>query len=116
MTEIDYGWLIRSIHSWIAEPARSACSSARLDHLHHAGLPPAAGIHLDDGPALLGIFLAFGFSGYLLPWNQLAFFATRVGTAIAGLGAGDRQVTAAVARGGEKSPATRWPASMRCTW
>ena len=37
------------------------------------------------GVALLGVFLAFGFSGYLLPWNQLAFFATRVGTAIVGV-------------------------------
>ena len=27
--------------------------------------------------------LAFGFTGYLLPWNELAFFATRVGTDIA---------------------------------
>ena len=33
---------------------------------------------------LLVLFLAFGFSGYLLPWNKLAFFATRVGTAIVG--------------------------------
>ena len=29
---------------------------------------------------LFGIALAFGFSGYLLPWNELAFFATAVGT------------------------------------
>jgi cytochrome b6 len=36
------------------------------------------------GILLLCVFLTFGFSGYLLPWNQLAFFATRVGTAIAG--------------------------------
>ena len=28
--------------------------------------------------------MGFGFSGYLLPWNQLAFFATKVGTDIAG--------------------------------
>jgi quinol-cytochrome oxidoreductase complex cytochrome b subunit len=28
--------------------------------------------------------LAFGFSGYLLPWNKLAFFATQVGTQIVG--------------------------------
>jgi len=28
--------------------------------------------------------LGFGFSGYLLPWNELAFFATKVGTDIAG--------------------------------
>ena len=33
---------------------------------------------------LLGLFMALGFSGYLLPWNQLSFFATRVGTAIVG--------------------------------
>ena len=32
------------------------------------------------GMALMFLCLGFGFSGYLLPWNQLAFFATRVGT------------------------------------
>ncbi len=37
-----------------------------------------------SGCFLLFLALAFGFSGYLLPWNQLAFFATRVGTDIAG--------------------------------
>ena len=31
------------------------------------------------GMSLLGITLAFGFSGYLLPWDDLSFFATRVG-------------------------------------
>jgi cytochrome b6 len=29
---------------------------------------------------LFGVALGFGFSGYLLPWNELAFFATAVGT------------------------------------
>jgi cytochrome b6 len=28
--------------------------------------------------------LGFGFSGYLLPWNELSFFATKVGTGSAG--------------------------------
>src|SRR4030042_1618760 len=37
------------------------------------------------GFLLLVLFLAFGFSGYLLPWNELSFFATRVGTDIAGV-------------------------------
>ena len=37
-----------------------------------------------SGMVLLGLVLAFGFTGYLLPWNELAFFATRVGTDIAG--------------------------------
>jgi cytochrome b6 len=34
---------------------------------------------------LLFLALGFGFSGYLLPWNKLAFFATKVGTDIAGV-------------------------------
>jgi cytochrome b6 len=38
-----------------------------------------------SGAVLLGLSLAFGFSGYLLPWNQLAFFATKVGTDITGV-------------------------------
>jgi cytochrome b6 len=33
----------------------------------------------------LFIAICFGFSGYLLPWNKLAFFATKVGTEIAGV-------------------------------
>jgi cytochrome b6 len=37
-----------------------------------------------SGCALLFLSLAFGFSGYLLPWNELAFFATQVGTEIPG--------------------------------
>jgi len=37
-----------------------------------------------SGTILLVLTLCFGFSGYLLPWNTLAFFATRVGTEIAG--------------------------------
>ncbi len=37
-----------------------------------------------SGMILLFLALGFGFSGYLLPWNTLAFFATKVGTEITG--------------------------------
>jgi ubiquinol-cytochrome c reductase cytochrome b subunit len=36
------------------------------------------------GVGLLGIVLGFGFTGYLLPWDQKAYWATQVGTNIAG--------------------------------
>jgi cytochrome b6 len=36
-----------------------------------------------SGVLLLFLTLAFGFTGYLLPWNEVSFFATRVGTDIA---------------------------------
>ena len=37
-----------------------------------------------SGIVLLGLMLGFGFSGYLLPWNQISYFATKVGTDVAG--------------------------------
>ena len=37
-----------------------------------------------SGVILLVLVMGFGFSGYLLPWNSLAFFATKVGTEITG--------------------------------
>ena len=37
-----------------------------------------------SGVILLYLVMGFGFSGYLLPWNTLAFFATKVGTEMAG--------------------------------
>jgi cytochrome b6 len=36
-----------------------------------------------SGIVLLGLALAFGFSGYLLPWNKVSYFATKVGTDMA---------------------------------
>jgi cytochrome b6 len=38
-----------------------------------------------SGVMLLFISVGFGFSGYLLPWNEVSFFATKVGTDIAGV-------------------------------
>ncbi|MBY0491562.1 MAG: cytochrome b N-terminal domain-containing protein [Gemmatimonadaceae bacterium] len=35
------------------------------------------------GVGLLGLVLGFGFTGYLLPWDQRAYWATQVGTSIA---------------------------------
>jgi cytochrome b6 len=37
-----------------------------------------------SGIGLMGLTLAFGFTGYLLPWNELAYFATKVGTEVPG--------------------------------
>ena len=36
-----------------------------------------------SGVVLLGLALGFGFSGYLLPWNKVSYFATKVGTDMA---------------------------------
>src|SRR5512132_619361 len=84
MTQVSFGWLIRSIHSWSA----NLMVGAAMVHMFSAFLTKAYRAPREvtwlSGFALLALCLAFGFSGYLLPWNQLAFFATKVGTDITG--------------------------------
>jgi quinol-cytochrome oxidoreductase complex cytochrome b subunit len=84
MTDVDYGWLIRSIHSWCANLLIGVLFLHMLTTFMMRAYRAPRELTWVTGVVLLGVFLAFGFSGYLLPWNQLAFFATRVGTAIAG--------------------------------
>ena len=84
MTTVPFGWLIRSIHSW------SANLMVFFAFIHLATVyftksyRKPREITWISGCILLFLALGFGFSGYLLPWNQLAFFATKVGTDIAG--------------------------------
>jgi cytochrome b6 len=84
MTTVSFGWLIRSIHSWSA----NLMIFAALLHLASVYFLKAYRAPRElswiSGCLLFFVLLAFGFSGYLLPWNQLAFFATKVGTDIAG--------------------------------
>ena len=103
MTEVDFGWLIRSVHSWSANLLIGVLFLHMLTtYMMRAYRRPREFTWM-TGVVLLGLFLAFGFSGYLLPWNQLAFFATRVGTAIVGVrAAGRREATAAGPRRRER--------------
>ena len=101
VTEIDFGWLFRSIHSWSANLLIGVLFLHVLTtYIMRAYRPPREFTWL-TGIALLGVFMTFGFSGYLLPWNQLAYFATSVGTAIAGAVPGIGKYLLLMARGGE---------------
>ncbi|NQT39079.1 MAG: cytochrome b N-terminal domain-containing protein, partial [Planctomycetes bacterium] len=82
MTEVDYGWLIRSVHSWGANLIVGVLFLHLLTaYMMRAYRRPREATWV-TGILLLGIFMVFGFSGYLLPWNELAFSATNVGTAL----------------------------------
>jgi cytochrome b6 len=84
MTQVHFGWLIRSIHSWSANLMVGAAMVHMFSVFLMKGYRAPREATWFSGMALLGLALAFGFSGYLLPWNQLAFFATKVGTDITG--------------------------------
>ncbi|RPH55951.1 cytochrome bc complex cytochrome b subunit [bacterium] len=84
MTTVPFGWLVRSIHSWSANlMVFFAFAHMATVYFLKAYRPPRE-LTWITGCLLLFLAMGFGFSGYLLPWNQLAFFATKVGTDIAG--------------------------------
>ena len=83
MTQVSYGWLVRSIHSWSANLMILAAFVHMFSVVFlHAYRKPRE-LTWFSGVALLGLALGFGFSGYLLPWNTISFFATKVGTDMA---------------------------------
>lgn len=85
MTSVPFGWLIRSVHSWSANlMVYFAFLHLATVYFMKAYRPPRE-LTWMTGVVLLFLTLGFGFSGYLLPWNEVSFFATKVGTDIAGV-------------------------------
>ncbi len=85
MTEVRFGWLIRSIHNWAANLMIFTLFVHMFSVLFLKAYRAPRELTWLTGAGLLVVTLAFGFTGYLLPWNQLAYFATRVGTQIVGV-------------------------------
>jgi cytochrome b6 len=84
MTRVRFGWLIRSIHSWAANLMILMVFVHMFSVLFLRAYRRPRELTWVSGMILLFLALGFGFSGYLLPWNTLAFFATKVGTEITG--------------------------------
>ena len=80
VTRVPFGWLVRSIHSWSANLMVLAAVVHMLSVFLLGSYAKPRELTWWSGLALLGVALGFGFSGYLLPWNELSFFATRIGT------------------------------------
>lgn len=81
---VRFGWLVRSTHIWSANlMVLAAVVHLGVTFFGRAYRRPRE-LTWITGVLLLFITLTFAFTGYLLPWNTLAFFATKVGTEIAG--------------------------------
>jgi cytochrome b6 len=77
--EIHFGWLIRSVHNWSANLFLFSIFVHMFSVFFMKAYRSPREFGWISGLILLGIGLVFGFSGYLLPMDTLAFFATRVG-------------------------------------
>lgn len=80
---VEFGWLIRSIHHWAAN-GMIICLVLHVARIFIQGAYkyPRELIWIFGG-LLMAVTIGFGFTGYLLPWDQKAFWATTVGTEIA---------------------------------
>jgi quinol-cytochrome oxidoreductase complex cytochrome b subunit len=84
MTGVPFGWLIRGIHHWGASLMVITVFIHMLRTFYTASYKFPREMTWLTGVILLASTLGMGFTGYLLPWNQRAYWATTVGTEIAG--------------------------------
>ncbi len=101
-TQLPAGWFIRGLHHWGA----SAMVVLTVLHLLRVFFSGAYKYPREvtwlTGVVLLVIVVGFGFTGYLLPWDQKAYWATTVGTRIAAVAPGIGPLILRIMRGGDE--------------
>ena len=102
VTTVPFGWLVRSIHAWSANLMVFFAVLHMVSVYFLKSYRKPRELTWVSGVLLLFLILGFGFSGYLLPWNQLSFFATKVGTDIAGVVPVVGEWTLRFLRGGDR--------------
>lgn len=82
--QLEFGWLLRGIHKWGASLVVVLVGLHLLRVLYMGAYKYPRELTWVVGVFLLLVVMAFGFTGYLLPWDQKGYWATVVGTHIAG--------------------------------
>lgn len=77
--EMHFGWLVRSVHNWAATTFLVSVFVHMFSVFFMKAYRAPRELSWITGMVLLLLGLTFGFSGYLLPMDQLAYFATKVG-------------------------------------
>lgn len=99
-TQVPAGWLIRGLHHWGASAMVVLVGLHMLRVIFYGAYKFPREVTWFTGVILLLIVIAFGFTGYLLPWDQKAYWATVVGTLIAGTPPGVGEWVLRIVRGG----------------
>ena len=81
---VQFGDLVRSMHRWGAHLMNFTVFLHMARVFYHGAYKPPREFNWIVGVVLLLLTLLLSFSGYLLPWDQLALWAFAVGTNMAG--------------------------------
>lgn len=82
--QIPLGWLVRGVHHYGSSAMVILAALHMLRTYFFSAYKKPREINWLTGVLLLFIVLLFGFTGYLLPWDQKGYWATKVGSEIAG--------------------------------
>jgi len=82
--EVSLGYVVRGVHYWAANLMIVTVLLHMIRVFIYGAYKKPRELNWITGVLLLLLVLAFGFTGYLLPWDQKAFWATNVGTSIVG--------------------------------
>jgi quinol-cytochrome oxidoreductase complex cytochrome b subunit len=108
---VSFGDLVRNMHRWAAHLMVFTVFLHMARVFYHGAYKPPREFNWVVGTILLVLTLLLSFTGYLLPWDQLAYWAVAVGTSMGGFTpVFGQQVTFLLLGGVEIGPETliRW--------
>ncbi|MBU1493009.1 MAG: cytochrome b N-terminal domain-containing protein [Actinobacteria bacterium] len=82
-TEVAFGQFVRNVHRWSANLMVIAVAAHMARVFYRGAYKPPREFNWVIGVVLLVLTLLLSFTGYLLPWDQLAYWAVTVGTSMA---------------------------------
>jgi cytochrome b6 len=80
---VDNGVFLRNLHRWAAHLMVAACFLHMMRVFYHGAYRPPRQFNWVVGVVLFLLTLLLSYTGYLLPWDQLAFWGVSVGTNMA---------------------------------
>lgn len=81
-TQVSFGQLIRNLHHWSANLLLVVVVLHMLRVFYTGAFRTPRRFNWELGLGLLGLTVAANFTGYLLPWDQLSYWAVTVGTSL----------------------------------
>jgi quinol-cytochrome oxidoreductase complex cytochrome b subunit len=82
-TSVTFGLLVRNMHRWGAHLMVLAVFLHMARVFYHGAYKPPREFNWVVGVVLLFLTVMLSFAGYLLPWDQIAFWAITIGTNMA---------------------------------
>jgi ubiquinol-cytochrome c reductase cytochrome b subunit len=82
--QVSFGWFVRGLHHWGASGMVIAVGLHMLQVFLYGAFKPPREMMWMVGVVLFLLVMAFAFTGYLLPWDQTAYWATQVGINMVG--------------------------------